>query len=165
MMGARWQCGDGVRLIRNVKNDGTYPNMDVGDALVRRGSVGYVVDIGTFLQDQIIYSVHFLNEGRIVGCREEELIGEAEPWMPSKYEFREKVKAAIPLGRSGEVLIEAGQIGEIIKVVRDAPGGVAYQVHFDCLPGRVLQTPEAALNPTTSLPPLSTQSHPTRSED
>ena len=29
----------------------------------------------------------------------------------------------------------------------DAPGGVAYHIHFDSLPGRVLQIPEIILEP------------------
>ena len=145
MNGARWGEGDAVRLIRNVRNDGTYPGMDTGTPLVRRGSIGYVVDVGTFLQDQIIYSVSFLDEQRIVGCREEELIGAEEDWVPSRFEFRDKVRATRGLSVGGEVLIDVGAIGEIIKVVRDAPGGQAYHVHFDCLPGRVLQIPETIL--------------------
>jgi nitrogen fixation protein NifZ len=145
MMDARWDYGEAVRLTRNVRNDGTYPGLDPGDFLVRRGSIGYVVDVGTFLQDQIIYSVNFLDEGKIVGCREEELIGADDPWMPSKFEFREKVRSAKGLSVNGEVLVAAGAIGEVIKVIRDAPGGVAYHVHFDSLSGRVLQIPENAL--------------------
>lgn len=141
----RWEYGEAVRLIRNVRNDGTYPGMEVGAPLVRRGSVGHVVDVGTFLQDQVIYSVHFLEDGRIVGCREEELIGADEAWTPSLFEFREKVSAAKALSLGGEVLVPLGTVGEIIKVIRDAPGGVAYHVHFDSLPGRVLQIPETAL--------------------
>ena len=47
----------------------------------------------------------------------------------------------------GEVLIEMGAVGEVIKVIRDAPGGVAYHIHFDSLPGRVLQIPEGILEP------------------
>ena len=43
----RWDFGEGVRLIRNVRNDGTYPGMATGAPLVRRGSVGHVVDVGT----------------------------------------------------------------------------------------------------------------------
>lgn len=148
MIGNRWNIEAEVRLIRNIRNDGTYPGKEVGEPLVRRGSSGFVVDVGTFLQDQIIYSVHFLNEGIVVGCREEELIGAEEPWTPSLFEFREKVKSAIPLGSNGEILVPAGNVGEVVKVVRDAPGGVAYQVHFDCLLGRVLQVPEAALKAT-----------------
>ena len=137
--------GDAVRVIRNVKDDGTYPGASAGTLLVRRGSVGHVVDIGTFLQDQIIYSVHFLDERRIVGCREEELIGADEEWIPSLFEFREKVRCTRPLGRQDEVLVPSGSIGQIMRVVRHAEGGVAYETHFDCLPGRVLQVPETAL--------------------
>lgn len=147
MMNARWDYGEPVRLIRNVRNDGTYPGMDPGAPLVRRGSIGYVIDVGTFLQDQIIYSVNFLEEGRIVGCREEELIGADEEWTPSRFEFREKVVARLGLSVGGEVLVAAGAHGEVIKVIRDAPGGVAYHIHFDSLPGRVLQIPESVLDP------------------
>lgn len=147
MMQTRYDMGDAVRVIRNVKDDGTYPGADVGQLLVRRGSVGHVVDVGTFLQDQIIYSVHFLDINRIIGCREEELIGADDEWVPSRYEFREKVRAALPLGKQGQIVVPGNAIGEIVKVVRNAEGGVAYQVHFDCLLGRVLQVPEAALLP------------------
>ncbi len=51
MNAQRYNYGVAVRVIRNVRNDGTYPGMDTGDFLVRRGSVGYVVNVGTFLQD------------------------------------------------------------------------------------------------------------------
>ena len=77
--------------------------------------------------------------------REEELIGVDDPWTPSKFEFREKVRSAKGLSVNGEVLVALGAVGEVIKVIRDAPGGVAYHVHFDSLAGRVLQIPEAAL--------------------
>lgn len=141
----RWEYGDAVRLTRNVRNDGTYPGMETGAPLIRRGSVGYVVDVGTFLQDQVIYSVNFLQEGRIVGCREEELIGADEAWAPSKYEFRDKVKSLACLKVGGEVLVPTGSIGEVLKVVRDNPDAIIYHVHFDCLRGRLLQIPEATL--------------------
>jgi nitrogen fixation protein NifZ len=147
MMHNKWDLGDAVRVTRNVRNDGTYPGEETGALLIRRGSVGNVVDVGTFLQDQIIYSVHFLDDGRIVGCREEELMGAEEPWVPSAYEFRQKVRAGRILASKGETLVEAGAIGEIIKVLRDMPSGVAYHVHFDCLPGRPLVVSEGALTP------------------
>lgn len=145
MIDAQWDYGESVRLIRNVRNDGTYPGLDPGAPLVRRGSIGFVVDVGSFLQDQIIYSVNFLEEGKIVGCREEELIGADDPWTPSLFEFREKVRATKGLSVGGEVLIPLGAKGEIIKVLRNAAGGVAYHVHFDCLAGRVLEIPETIL--------------------
>ena len=133
-----------MRVTRNVRNDGTFPGLDVGKLLVRRGSVGYVRDVGTFLQDQLIYSVHFFEADRMVGCREEELQAESERWTPSRFEYRDKVTPRIPLGLGGEVVAEPGDVGEIEKVLRDAPGGVAYHVRF---PGRTLQVPESALNP------------------
>ena len=144
-MDTRWNYGEAVRLTRNVRNDGTYPGLPTGAPLVRRGSVGYVVDVGTFLQDQVIYSVNFLDEGRIVGCREEELIGAEEVWVPSLFEFRERVRTRGALRMKGETLLAAGEQGQVLKVVRDAPGGVAYHVHFDRLPGRMLQVPETIL--------------------
>ncbi|MEW5890253.1 MAG: nitrogen fixation protein NifZ [Pseudomonadota bacterium] len=146
-MKTRFDFGDVVRVIRNVKDDGTYPGAAIGQLLVRRGNVGHVVDIGGFLQDQVIYAVHFLDINRIIGCRGEELIGADEDWVPSRYEFREKVRAALPLGKQGQVLVPSNAIGEIVKVVRNAEGGVAYQVHFECLLGRVLLVPETALLP------------------
>ena len=74
MMNARWEYGEAVRLTRNVRNDGTYPGLEPGDPLVRRGSIGYVVDVGTFLQDQMIHGCrHASNSakkyGRPRACR------------------------------------------------------------------------------------------------
>jgi len=141
-MRPRFDYGDVVRVIRNVRNDGTFPGEDIGKVLVRCGSVGYIQNVGTFLQDQIIYSVHFVDIDRVVGCREEELLTEEEPWVPNHFDFRDKVVARIPLAIRGEVAVAAGSDGEVLKVLRDAPGGVAYHVRFL---GRTLQVPETAL--------------------
>jgi nitrogen fixation protein NifZ len=141
----RYDYGDEVRVIRNVRNDGTYPGLDVGAPLVRRGSVGYVVNVGTFLQDQVIYSVHFLNEQRLVGCREEELIAASAPWTPSRYEFRDKVQSRVNLAVNGEIVAAIGEAGEILKVLRGEDSAeVHYHVRF---PGRTLQVPENVLAP------------------
>jgi nitrogen fixation protein NifZ len=141
--------GDSLRITRNVRNDGTYPNMEVGELLVRRGSVGTVIEIGTFLQDQVIYSVHFLDIDRIVGCREEELIAADAHWNPSRFEAREKVCAGRSFALAGEVVAPLGTVGEVLKVLRDLPGGVHYHVHF---PGHVLCIPEASLEPLPGAP-------------
>jgi len=143
-MQTRFDYGDQVRVTRNVRNDGTYPGMDVGNLLVRRGSVGFVMNVGTFLQDQIIYTVNFFDQGRIVGCREEELIGADEAWNPSRFETREKVRAVLSLAVGGEVMVPVGTEGEVLKVLRDSGMGVQYHVHF---PGHTLQVPEAVLAP------------------
>ena len=144
-MRPRWDEGDAVRVTRNVRNDGTFPGVKVGELLVRRGRIGHVRSIGTFLQDQIIYSVHFLDETRVVGCREEELIGVDEPWQESRFEVRQIVCAARALAIRGEVRVPAGARGEIMDLDRSAAAGVIYHVHFDCLPGNPLQVPESAL--------------------
>jgi nitrogen fixation protein NifZ len=149
-MRPKFDFGAEVRVLRNVRNDGTYPGEATGTLLVRRGSTGYVRDVGTFLQDQIIYTVHFLALDRMVGCREEELQLAAEPWTPSRFESREKVAARLALGAGGRVLVAAGTVGEIARVLRGAPGAdgspgdVAYYVDF---PGcNTLQVPESALD-------------------
>ena len=139
----RFEFGDEVRIVRNVRNDGTYPGMSIGEPLVRRGSTGFVMNVGTFLQDQLIYTVNFLGLNKIVGCREEELIGIDEEWVPSRFESRERVKSRITLTVRGEVRVMPGMEGEILKVLRDADDGVLYHVIFH---DRVLQVPEASLD-------------------
>ncbi|MCX9154637.1 nitrogen fixation protein NifZ [Niveibacterium sp. 24ML] len=140
-----YELGDAVRVVRNVRDDGTYPGSARGDLLVRRGSVGHVVDIGSFLMDQVIYSVHFLANNRIVGCREEELIGADEAWAESKFETRERVCNLRPLALGGIIRVPAGSEGEVLKVLREQADDIAYHVHFDALPGHTLQVREAAL--------------------
>jgi nitrogen fixation protein NifZ len=65
--------GTKVVSIRYVKNDGTFAGRDVGEVLVRKGDVGYVRDIGTFLQRYYIYAVEFIETGVVVGMRGREL--------------------------------------------------------------------------------------------
>lgn len=152
---SKWDIGNTVRVIRNVRNDGTFGNAAMGDLLIRRGSVGAVVDIGTFLQDQVIYSVHFLDADRIVGCREEELIGGDEAWVPCAFETRERVRASRILALGDDLRVPLGAIGEVLRVVREEVPAeaacneptVVYHIHFECLPGRTLAVPEAALMP------------------
>jgi len=141
----RWDYGDTVRVTRNVRNDGTFPGTEVGDLLVRRGRVGHVRNVGTFLQDQIIYSVHFLDEGRMVGCREEELIGIDEPWIESRFEVRQRVSAIRNFAIQGEVKVPVGSPGEVMNMERTDEHGVIYTVHFECLPGNPLLIPESGL--------------------
>ena len=173
-MKTQFSTGEMVRVIRNVRNDGTFPGSEVGDLLVRRGTLGHVRNVGTYLQDQVIYAVHFFDQAhdidRLVGCREEELISKQDPWTPSRFEFRDKVTCNRALAISGEIIVEPGTEGEIIKVVRhqtveepqlpsrnpEPHGGAAsgpsainsapvdYHVRF---PGRTLLVPEPALDP------------------
>ena len=137
-----FEYGDAVRVIRNLRNDGTYPGEDTGKLLIRRGSVGYVRDVGTYLQDELIYSVDFFEAGRMVGCREQEIQLESEKWVENRFEFREKVTPTIPLSVQGEIIAKPGDEGEIEKVMREHEGGPTYHVRFS---GRILQVAETSL--------------------
>lgn len=141
----KYEFGDEVRIIRNVRNDGTYPGVPIGTLLIRRGSTGFVMNVGTFLQDQLIYTVNILEQNKIVGFREEELISIDDVWVPSRFESREKVRSKITLTVRGEVRVTLGMEGEILKVFRDEQSGVQYHVIFH---DHVLQVPESALEAT-----------------
>ena len=65
--------GDKVRARRTIRNDGTFPGKDIGDILVNKGEIGFVVSIGTFLQQFYIYGVEFETTGRRVGMKRREL--------------------------------------------------------------------------------------------
>ena len=140
-MTSQFQAGDAVRVLRPIRNDGTYPGKARGELLIRRGSVGVVQDVGTFLQDQIIYAVLFMDENRIVGCREEEVQAASDPWIAHLFDSRDRVRAACHLSTAGEVRARAGDIGEIMRVLNDSEP-VQYQVIFG---DRILQLPETLL--------------------
>lgn len=138
-----YDYGEGVRLIRHVRNDGTYPGMPVGALLVRRGSLGCVRDVGRYLQDQWIYRVHFLDTGRTVGCRAEELQDARALWVDQAFECREPVRVVKSLAVSGEIKVHSGQLGHVEKVLRTAAEEVFYHVRF--AQDQVYQVPESAL--------------------
>ena len=71
--------GEKVRSRRVIKNDGTFPGREIGDILVRKGEEGYVVSIGTFLQQFYIYGVEFIESGHRVGMKLKELEPMEEP--------------------------------------------------------------------------------------
>ncbi len=141
-MKARYELGQHVRVTRNVRNDGTFPGRDMGELLLRRGATGYVRDIGAFLQDQVIYSVDFIEYGYRVGCREQELIAAEAPWLPNRYEFRDRVYLTRAIGVRGEQVALAGTEVEILRVVRTHPTCILYHV---LVAGRTFQLPEAVL--------------------
>lgn len=74
--------GEKVRATKYVKNDGTYPRREIGDILVGKGDVGYVRDIGVFLQQFYVYAVEFVERGTIVGMRGKELVSLDRPPIP-----------------------------------------------------------------------------------
>lgn len=71
--------GDRVISKKNIKNDGTMAGKEIGETVVKKGDVGYVRDIGVFLQQFYIYAVDFVDRASIVGMRERELIPDSAP--------------------------------------------------------------------------------------
>jgi nitrogen fixation protein NifZ len=69
----RFDYGEKVRSRYTVRNDGTFRGKDIGEVLVRKGDVGYVASIGTFLQQFYIYGVDFMERGYRVGMKGREL--------------------------------------------------------------------------------------------
>ena len=145
MAESNFEYGQAVRVIRNIRDDGTFPGSQRGKLLIQRGSVSFVRNRCTFLQDQVIYEVHFIDNGdRIVGCREEELIDVDAEWIESKYEFRQKVKSSHKLIINDELLADIGDEGQVLKVLKHDKDNIIYHVRLN---GRTLLVPEAALEP------------------
>jgi nitrogen fixation protein NifZ len=69
----RFEMGERVISRTVIRNDGTYPGLDIGALLVNKGDVGHVRSIGTFLQQFYIYAVEFRDSGNQVGMRAKEL--------------------------------------------------------------------------------------------
>ncbi len=140
-MTPEYEYGDKVRVVRMIRDDGTFPGKQRGDMLVKKGSVGYVKDVGVFLQDQLIYQVHFIDEDLIVGCRSQELISADEPWVESEFEFGDWIRAANHLAIKGEVIAEVGAVGQVMSVRRDMEP-IMYEVLFT---DRMLLVPVSAI--------------------
>ncbi len=79
-----FDLGDRVRVRKLIRNDGTFPGKEVGASLAKKGDIGFVAGIGTYLQQVYIYSVHFLESNHVVGClkKELELAEESPPTSP-----------------------------------------------------------------------------------
>jgi nitrogen fixation protein NifZ len=141
MRDAQFDYGAPVRLVRSVRDDGSFPGKQRGDLLVRKGALGYVRDVGTILQDQVIYQVYFMELGYTVGCRAQELISGDDPWIESEFEFGDWVEAASTLVMAGKLLAQVGERGQVMSVRRDL-SPLLYEVLFGA---RMLQVPLSAI--------------------
>lgn len=82
----RFNFGERVKSKKVVRNDGTFNGRDIGEVLVKKGEVGYVKSINTFLQQFYIYAVDFPDRGYAVGMkgREIESLDNPPPPAPPK---------------------------------------------------------------------------------
>ena len=78
--------GEKVRARRHIRNDGTFPGKEIGEILCKKGEEGYVVSIGTFLQQFYIYGVEFVSTGHRVGMKRKELEPVEAAWTSGQRE-------------------------------------------------------------------------------
>ena len=140
-MRPKFTFSEEVRVVRAIRNDGTGAGFAPGALLVRRGSRGFVRDWGVFLQDQIIYQIHFPESDRIIGCREQELIPIAQPWLAGNLQYGDSVTCLMALSVNGDVVVTAGQRGHIEATDRGESGD-CYTVDFS---GRWFRVPAQAI--------------------
>lgn len=122
MLNPKYEYGTQVRLNCNIRNDGSFGDNLKGKCLMRRGSVGYVRDAGLFLQEHVVYQVHFIEHNQIIGCKESELILASEPWTDNAFEYGDRVALTLPLTMAEQRIAEAGDPVMIIAVQRENEG-------------------------------------------
>ena len=69
----KYQWGQRVRALIDLRNDGSFPDAPVDGLLVNIGDTGEIVQVGTHTEANVpIYLVEF-GERLVVGCLEEEI--------------------------------------------------------------------------------------------
>lgn len=127
----RFESGDEVRVVRNIRNDGSFQDRDKGDLLVEAGSVGIVRSYGYFLQTQLIYQIFIAAENKVVGVRDSEVIDAKLPWVPCLFRSLDKAKLTCSLVMFGEPLASKGDVIEVHRAYRNLDDGtVNYEVKF-----------------------------------
>lgn len=103
----RYRFGERVICRSTVRNDGTFAGKDIGYVLVRKGDVGYVRSVGTFLQQYYIYGVEWVERGYQVGMRAKELctLDDLPPEVLEK--FADRLEILNRIGKGGDVVIKS----------------------------------------------------------
>ncbi|WP_220721325.1 nitrogen fixation protein NifZ [Agarivorans litoreus] len=142
MNSAKFGYGCKVRVVENIRNDGSFPGCKKGALLVRRGATGYVRQSGYYLQDQIVYQVQFINRGLIIGCKEHELIDAELVWQPNQFEYGDKAALTLSLSQQGEVVAKKGSVVDVLAVRRKPKTDPCYRIQYGELD---VEVPERAL--------------------
>jgi nitrogen fixation protein NifZ len=105
----RFSFGERVICRSTVRNDGTFAGRDIGYVLVKKGDVGYVRSIGTFLQQYYIYSVEWVERGYQVGMRAKELctLDKLPPEVLEK--FADQLAILQRIGKGDDVVVKSAQ--------------------------------------------------------
>ncbi|MDF0535871.1 nitrogen fixation protein NifZ [Shewanella sp. A32] len=120
---SRFDNGSEVRVVRDVRNDGSFYGLEKGELLVAEGAVGMVRSFGWFLQDQIIYEVFFPHNGRQIGLRDVEVIDAALPWQPCRFRSLDIAQLALSLRIEGAVVAHKGALVQVQWPHRDLDSG------------------------------------------
>lgn len=142
MLEPKYDYGCEVRVIKNIRNDTYLGGQTKGELLVRRGESGFIRQSGVYKQDQIIYQVHFLSSGQVIGCKEAELTLASLPWTDNKFEYGDAVKLNISLAVSGERVGSKGDSVNVLSVDRSDQQNILYRIQV-C--EQDLMVPERAL--------------------
>ncbi|WED24084.1 nitrogen fixation protein NifZ [Vibrio sp. JC009] len=145
-LGARFISGSDVRVVRNIRSDGSFAGMEKGDLLVTQGEVGNVRSSGYFLQDQVIYQVFFPESNRVVGIRDTEVIDASLEWVPCLFRSLDMAELRVSLKMHGEIVAVKGELVEVQRVYRDLETGrLEYEIsvagELVRLDARMLQEP------------------------
>ena len=140
--------GDRVRLVFDIKNDGTLFGKRRGLVLQKAGNTGYI-SRKSILNDDTIYEVHFLESNKIIGCKEKELIPADLDWTPPEFKKGDQVKANVNLVYQGKQLSAKGSTGRI-TAIRFLPNlGYIYETLFEDANGLYCLAIENQLTDTT----------------
>ncbi|MCQ1058577.1 nitrogen fixation protein NifZ [Photobacterium sp. ZSDE20] len=125
----RFSIGDEVRVVRDIRSDGSNVGYSKGDLLVREGEIGIVRHVGYWLQDQVIFRVYFLNANMTIGVRDKEVISAQLAWCPTKYYRGQTVQLTLDLRAQGEMIARRGDDVQVIDYERDlATGDLNYKI-------------------------------------
>lgn len=144
----RFAAGSEVRVVRDVRNDGSFYGLEKGELLVEEGAVGMVRSFGWFLQEQIIYEVFFPHNGRQIGLRDVEVIDAALPWQPCRFRSLDMAQLALSLSIDGDVVAHKGARVQVQWPQRDLDSGsISYDILLDneievTVPDRALLQPD-----------------------
>jgi nitrogen fixation protein NifZ len=122
-IGVRFEAGESVRVVRNIRNDGSFKSVAKGERLVAAGEVGVVRTYGYFLQDQIIFQVFFPSINQVVGIRDAELIKSDLTWVPCLFRSLDCAELTMSLSMNQQIIAKKGDIVDVYRVHRNLEDG------------------------------------------